>query len=302
MDRSFEWWFRTGLRCSLYPHLASRRVWYNMRRCASDRISSFGYYNYPYHIIFLAGMAMSATTWMKNLLARIPGYYMRATPMPKEVAYNQNICDSAFNHVPRRGYALFKTHLQPDPQNIECIFRNGVEKVLITYRDLRDIAVARYYRLIDAPKSKDAHDFIDYRALGKEKALDHSIEHVADFYVYWIRGWFKIANEVPERYHFTKFEDLKNDTEGEFRKVLHFYGIELPDKKIGQIVEAAKGRKTMRKNLNAARILPFAYSSNFRSGKTGNWKTEFSDAQIEKCKKLLGPTLIELGYEKDLDW
>lgn len=302
MSRNLNWWFDKGLLSVAHPYLVVRRILYNTRRSVSDCLSSFGYYNYPYRIIFLAGMAMSASTWMKNLLSRIPGYYTRPMPMPKDVAYNQDICDSAFSHVPKHGYTLFKTHLQPNPENIECIFQNRVEKVLITYRDLRDVAVARYHRLIEYPKAQDAHDFIDYRVLGKEKALNHSIEHVADFYVYWIRGWIEIASKNPERYHFTKFEDLKKDTKGEFQKVLHFYGIELPGKKIDDIVEAAKGRGNIKKNITAARVLPLGYSSNFRSGKIGNWRNEFTDAQIEKWKKLLGPTLIELGYEKDLNW
>ena len=58
----------------------------------------------------------------------------------------------------------------------------------------------------------------------------------------------------------------------------------------------------MRKNINAARVLPNGINSNFRSGKIGNWKTEMSKKQIEMCKELLGPSLIELGYEKNMNW
>ena len=45
-----------------------------------------------------------------------------------------------------------------------------------------------------------------------------------------------------------------------------------------------------------------ALSSNFRSGKIGGWKEEFSKENISKAKKLLGNVLIELGYEDNLDW
>jgi hypothetical protein len=239
---------------------------------------------------------------MKNLLARIPGYYTRSTPMPKDVAINQNICDSAFKHVPKHGYALFKTHLNPTAENLECISRNGVEKVLITYRDLRDVVIARYHRLMEFPKAPDEAHSIDYKTLGKEKAMDHNIEIIASFFVPWIREWREIAYKNPEQYHFVRFEDLKKDTKGEFQKVLNFYGSNLPDKKIEKIVEAAKGKGNVRKNMAAARILPWGYSSNFRSGKIGNWRNELTDSQIEKCKNLLGSALIELGYEKDMNW
>lgn len=302
MNRNFEWWIRTAVLGFSHPWMVSRRLWYNIKRTASSGVAISKYYDYSHKIIFLAGMPMSATTWMKNLLARIPGYYTRHTPMPKEIAINQNICDSAFKHVPRHGYTLFKTHLNPTHENLECIFQNGVEKILITYRDLRDVALARYHRLIEYPKSPGDPYYMDYQAMGKEKAIDHNIEHVACVSVPWLREWHECAKKNPKQYYFTKFENLKKDTKGEFQKVLNFYGINLPDKKVDEIIEAAKGRGSVKKNMAAAKILPWGYTSNFRSGKIGNWKNELSDSQIEKCKRLLGPALIEFGYEKDLDW
>ncbi|TRZ53309.1 hypothetical protein D4S03_01980 [bacterium] len=302
MQRNLGWFARAAYKATLHPVLATRRITYNVDRFISDNLSEVGYYTYPHRMIFLAGMAMSASTWMKNLLARIPGYYTRSTPMPFDVAYNQDICDSFFSFVPKHGYSLFKTHLNPKSENLDCIFRHGVDKVLITYRDLRDVAVARYYRLIEFPKARDAFDFVDYQALGKERALDHSIELVASEYVWWICEWIKIAKTHPERYHFTRFEDLKKDTVGEFKKVLDFYGIKLTNEKVGDIVEQARGRGTMRKNIIESRILPEGYAANFRSGRIGNWKEDFTENQKQKCKELFGPVLIELGYEKDFNW
>ncbi|MFC1643987.1 sulfotransferase domain-containing protein, partial [Candidatus Omnitrophota bacterium] len=197
--KSLGWWVRAGVLGVSHPGLISRRLWYVSRRFTADRLSSLGYYHYSYRIIFLAGMALGGTTWMKNLLARIPGYYTRSTPMPEDVAYRQDFADSAFSNVPKKGYVLFKTHLNPKKENLDCIFRNGVEKVLVTYRDLRDVAVSRYYRLIAFPKHEDAFDFVDYRALGKEKALSHSIELVAKVYIPWIREWFRMAEQDPPR-------------------------------------------------------------------------------------------------------
>jgi len=123
--------------------------------------------------------------------------------------------------------------------------------------------------------------------LGKEKALDHCIGIVADEYVKWILGWMNIAKKEPERYFFVKFEEMKADTKDVFKRVLDFYGISLADKKIEEIIEAAKGRGTMKQNLMAAKILPWGVSSNFRSGKIGNWKHELTETQIQRCKILM---------------
>ena len=302
MSRDFKWFIRNAVLGLSHPRLLSIRLWYNTKRTVANNLFMFKYYNYPYKIIFLAGMPLSATTWMKTLLARIPGYFTRPAPMPQDITYNADICDSAFSYTPRYGYTLFKTHLTPSRENLACLLRNEVKKILVTHRDLRDVAVSRYYRLVDFPKPQDAFDFVDYQMMGREKALNHSIDVIGTEYVSWIRGWLEIARKDPERYHFSKFEELKKDTKGTFLKALNFYGIELSDKKIDEIIEAAKGRKNVKQNMAEFKLLPLAYSSNFRSGKIGGWKDELSDAQIEKCKDLLGPTLIELGYEKDLSW
>jgi hypothetical protein len=95
---------------------------------------------------------------------------------------------------------------------------------------------------------------------------------------------------------------MKADTKIVFKRVLDFYEISLTENKIEEIVEATKGRGRMKQNLESAKILPWAVSSNFRSRKIGNWKNELTDTQIKRCKTLMGDTLIKLGYEQDLNW
>ena len=302
MKKDIKWFYAKSLLTLKYPDLLIKRIYYNINMNVSDVLSAFKYYDYPYRIIFIAGMPMSATTWMKNMIARIPGYYTRLSPMPFDVEYNQNYCDAGFKKVPAYGYSLFKTHLNPTEENLNCIFKNGVEKVLITYRDLRDVAVSRYYRLIDFPKPITAYDYVDYRSIEKEIAIDHSIEVVSSHYVPWIKGWLEVARNDPERYLFVKFEDLKTNTFGIVKQVLDFYCIKLSDNKINKIINESKGKGTIKENMLKARILPWGYSSNFRSGKINGWKKELSMKHIKKCKDLFGPDLIKLGYEKNLNW
>lgn len=292
--------FRVGVS---NPLLVFQRIKHDVERELADCFGLFGLDNKQLpRIIFIAGMALGGSSWMKNLLAGIPNVFSRKTPMPNEISYRQDICDSAFRHFPKRGHTLVKTHLNPSKENIDCISRNGVEKIVVTYRDLRDVVVSHYYRLIEFPKDEHAYDFRDYKGMGKEKAIDALIEHTASYFVPWIRGWFEAAKKEPERFCFIKFEEMIRDTKGAFLKVLDFYGIKLPDKKIDRIIESTKGRGSMKDNLQKERILPAGYVSTFRSGRIGQWKEELSWAQIEACKKLLGPALIELGYEKNFDW
>ena len=102
-------------------------------------------------------MPMSATTTVKNMCGMIPGYFTRYSPMPYKIAVKQDISNSAFRYTPKWSYTLFKTHLNPSDKNLEIIKRNGVKKVVVTYRDLRDVALSRYHRLIKFPKRKVIH-------------------------------------------------------------------------------------------------------------------------------------------------
>ena len=67
-------------------------------------------------------------------------------------------------------------------------------------------------------------------------------------------------------------------------------------------MDRTKGKKSMEENLKNFQLLPLAYASNFRSGKIGSWKDEFTSSNKNTFKKKLGNTLIKLGYEKNLNW
>lgn len=43
-------------------------------------------------------------------------------------------------------------------------------------------------------------------------------------------------------------------------------------------------------------------SPTFRAGRIGDWKIEFTDEHKRDFKRIAGQTLIDLGYEQDLDW
>ena len=284
------------------PHLFLIKLFYNFKRFFSDLSAFFGKYKYKHNIIFLAGMPMSATTLVKNMFGLIPGYYTRRTPMPFDVFINSNICDSAFKNCPKWGYTLFKTHLKPLEENINIIRSHNVKKVIVTYRDLRDVSLSRYHRLVNWPKEKSEPYYMDYSKLGKEEAINHSISIVAQEFVPWIKGWFEISKKYNNFVYFCTFEKLRIHPEKEFEKMLKFYEISLPKSKISEIIEKTKGKGTMVQNMYESALLPWALSTNFRSGKIGGWKKEFTENNKENFKNLAGNYLIELGYEKNNDW
>lgn len=296
-DRDMGWLAENLWTAARHPGLSLQRISYNVRRFAADQAAAAGYYDYPERIIFLAGMALSGSTWIKNMLARIPGYYTRATPMPFEVAKRQDIQDSAFSRVPRRGYTLFKTHLNPTLSNLDCLKRNGVRKVIVSYRDLRDVVVSDYYRSLEFPDPYDCCGYVDYSKMGKEEAMACSIRRVADHFAPWIRDWMEIAKTATGDYHFVRFEDIKADPRRELQRMLEFYGIRLAGAVVDGMVRGAAGKGRVKDNMEQAKVLPAGFATNFRKGKVGGWKAEFSAANLADARRLLGRDLAELGYE-----
>ena len=166
--------------------------------------------------------------------------------------------------------------------------------------------MARYYRLLSFPKKENEPNFLkknlQYKNINKSDAINDCIDIVATEYTRWIFGWFDIASKYKNFVMFCKFENLISEPKKEFKKILDFYEISLEDVEINKIVEDTEGKKNMHINFGEAKILPWALSSNFRSGKIGNWKKEFDSSNIDKFKKTCGKSLIRLGYEKDMNW
>ena len=288
-----------------FPKLLLIRIIYIIKRFFFDIYFLF-HKPYKYNHIFIAGMTMSSTTRVKNMCGFIPGYFTRYMPMPHDISVNQNICDSAFKFSPSWSYSLFKTHLNPYRENIEVIKKNNVKKIIVTYRDLRDVVLARYYRLLKFPKKKNEPHYLptekQYQNISKEEGINHCIEVICNFVPNWIFQWFEISKKEKDLVLFCRFEDLVSQPKEEFKKILNFYEIDLKEKKIDEIIEITKGKKNMTDNINEHKYLPYAYASNFRSGKVGGWREEFTEKNIRKFKDLSGDILIKLNYEKDNNW
>jgi len=300
--KDYNWWKRFIVGNIKNPLTIIELLYYNVKRYLYDVAAKLGFYEYKYNIVFIAGMPMSATTWVKNMFGRVPGYFTRLTPMPFEIAYKQDISESAFKYVPDYGYTLFKTHLNPTESNLNIIKKNGVEKVIVTHRDFRDVVIARYNRLKVIPKNNKQSDSVDVSTIEKEDAINESIEVVAKSYVSWIDGWKDIAEKNNDFIYFCQFENLRSKTKEEFINMLKFYDITLSENIVDEIIESSKGKKNMYKNIQSGATKPGAISSNFRSGKVGGWRDDFTDNNKRYFKELLGHDLIRYGYEKDNNW
>ena len=71
---------------------------------------------------------------------------------------------------------------------------------------------------------------------------------------------------------------------------------------MSEIIKKTQGKGNITKNMHEAALLPWAISTNFRSGKIGGWNEEFTENNKNNFKKTAGNFLIEQGYEKNNSW
>jgi len=271
---------------------------YSLNIFIQDTLSRVGYYKYPYRIIFVAGLPKSGTTWIENFLYNVPGYCPRELFGPKEIIIKQDIPDNAFKYFPQKGYSFVKTHMNPTENNFKVLEKNEVSKLIVLYRDPRDIVVSRYFHLVKYPKKTGEPHCFDYRKIDKITALSHSIDVIVSDYLPWIKGWRSKIHSSPNNYLLITYEKLIDNPLQVFTNILNFYSINNDKYIIEHMLRKTEKMKKSRMKVKGRTGL----KSTFRKGCKGDWKSHFDNNLKEKFKQEAGDFLVELGYEKDLNW
>jgi hypothetical protein len=103
---------------------------------------------------------------------------------------------------------------------------------------------------------------------------------------------------LGDNYAEVRYEDLLERPHREVQKLLRFLGADSTEGVVRECVEAAsferlsEGRERGQEDT----------SSFYRKGVSGDWKNHFTERDKRIFKDEAGKLLIELGYERDLDW
>lgn len=101
-----------------------------------------------------------------------------------------------------------------------------------------------------------------------------------------------------ERIFELKYESIMADEQGVFRHLFGHYGFSEPA--IEGALEAAQ--ECSFEARSKRKVGEVTGSSHLRSGKTQQWREEYTDRLKEHFKALHGEDLVRLGYESDLNW
>ena len=173
-------------------------------------------------------------------------------------------------------------------------------------RDGRDVAVSKAYHLFNHPEISDQfksdkstiEDLAKFQAnpnFFKENkdrllACEEIFRDTATIWKATIEHNERMKVEFPEvGIHDVKYEDAHADTNGTRRKMYKFFDVD-PDL-------ADKLTPKTRPGFKVEKPKHF-----FRKGSVGDWKNYFTDQNKAIFKEVAGKTLIELGYESDMNW
>ena len=185
-------------------------------------------------------------------------------------------------------------YLEATKENASFLTAAGRVNYFI-YRDPRDLLVSQVFFATDMHEEHGMHDY--YKSLpdigARLKVAITGIEQdglrmvsVKQRYE-GVFQWLEQKNVMCMR-----FEDLINDRDETLNAMLDEvektgYKIPTPrEKAIEILVEAIQPKK----------------SHTFRAGKTGGWKTYFTDEHKKLFKDIAGDLVVRLGYEQNNDW
>ena len=276
---------------------------YHMNIMINDTRSFFGKKYGDKKVIFVAGYPKSGTTWVENFISNLPGYSPRILGGSKEMIRHHHLPKSAFKKLQKFSYSSIKTHILPYSKNINILLNHNINKIIVMYRDPRDIAISQYHHVLKTnPWLATDKFYEDYTKINKHSAIQHSIDMVLFDYSSWVKGWLDIEKNHSEIECMTiKYEDLRSNPSETFKKILMFYGVDLNDSAFNKTLMYSN--KTASNNIfSTLSSLNPGTKSTKRTGKSGEWMTEMSSVHKKCFKDSVGDLLIELGYEKNRDW
>lgn len=183
----------------------------------------------------------------------------------------------------------------------------GMNRVVVIWRDGRDVMVSWYYHCLFQNERENAglvdivrrdlgfEDWADIRR-NLPAFLEYSFtrqKHPRFSWADFVRGWSGRANT-----QFVRYEDLRHDAVEELERLVSEFGRGAIDReRIASVVEQfsfAKqaGRRPGQENQN----------SFMRKGIVGDWRNHFTTEAREVFDHYAGEELMQLGYERDHSW
>ncbi len=179
--------------------------------------------------------------------------------------------------------SLIWTHESPDAVIVPEI---EVTHRLYILRDGRDVVNSAIF-YVTSPLSLRLRP--EYKCDSATEFYKH-LEYFEKFTLEWATH---VRSYISHRdaFHLVRFEELVQSKSKEIKRLTAYLKLSLNQKGVSKLVS-----ETSRTRM--ARTSP----KHFRKGQSGDWRNYFSSEHKRIFKRVAGDELVELGYERDLDW
>lgn len=268
--------------------LSKEELWFS--RLANEYLKNEGARN-PLQRILVNGSPKTGTTWMLKLISSIPGY--------REVGnFDGEI--RRYNSV--QAGEVVHGHDWYTPELADLLVKNKI-KVVLLVRDPRDQLISRVFHI----RRVENHPWHQKLAgVSLDEAIMLCIEGreglpgtrtMIELTQSWLNGGYDMV--------VVRYEQLLCSPREQFQRVLDYLQVKLPEQLLEAIIarnqfeRLSGGRKFWKKARKQGQEDP---RSHFRKGIIGDWKNYLKPDHIVRFKQVAGDKLIELGYERDLNW
>lgn len=236
------------------------------------------------------------------------GFYTARKRKEGKKITDEEIAECTYHHLQNVDYRTI-VHLH-DEVRINRIADSGV-KTLFLMRDLRDMYNSRLQRdcILEqvSPEERHAKAVQAFKGYPYEIGTYYSKHPSLRF----IAENFLEATKAPNC-HIMRFEDMHKDMHRTLIDILTWAGvyrnpfINFDEQALKEAVyrssfEYQTGARS-RGQRPSAPDAPGEKQNTCRKGIVGDWKSWFTSETVEVFKEIAGEALIELGYEKDMNW
>jgi hypothetical protein len=196
--------------------------------------------------------------------------------------------------LPEQNFCLVE-HQKPD-DFAKHNFTADIDKKFYVYRDFRDVFNSHtgfidssrlsydLSRQTDSPASFQKFKYLDISLFNR--VLDEWKSHILSFM------------EHQDKFTPIRYEDMVSFPEKSVCSIASAMGLDIDEISAKEIAS-----KYLNKNLAdlSSEHSEYLHYTGHKK-RSGRWREFFNEYMVEKTKEKVGDLLIELGYEKDLDW
>lgn len=287
-------------RMTLYKY----QGFWNVQNFSQKTILAQSYKAQPSDIL-VCSCPKTGTTWLKALtFAIVTRKKFDELASPLLTTLPHDCVPFLENHLEKiqknhSDFPIIATHL-PYSSLPESVITSGC-KIVYIYRNIKDVLVSYYHfvrELVNLPVEDASF----------EAAFDEYCQGISSSGPYWdhILEFWKASQEMPERFLFLKYEDLKKEPTSNVKRLAEFLGypFSTEEEKAGVVENIIQlcsfgNLSTLEVNKSgkyqADEHFALEHRLFFRKAKDGDWENYFTNEMKEKIDKLIDEKLHGTG-------